>query len=135
VSVDRAEVVRIAELARLRLDEDEVDHLTGDMNRILAYADRLRGDAHAEIPPANGGMADADALEDGRVEDGALDAPSVGGTPAPGFRPGAAELPDPLMSAPASFAPRFEAGFFVVPPPPGVTAGPAPAGPDAGEAP
>ena len=98
MSVDRAEVARFAGMARLRLEVDEVDRLTGDVNRILEYVGRLRG-----VP---GG----DHREEPR-EDGA----GAGGPE------GHAEGPDPLASGPGAFAPRFEQGFFVVPPPPGVT--------------
>lgn len=100
MSVDREEVGRIAELARLRLEDDEIDRLTGDMNRILGYADRLRGYAAGGKQAEKGG---------------------AGGEGGEG-REDASEMPDPLSSGPESFAPRFEEGFFVVPPPPGVTA-------------
>jgi aspartyl/glutamyl-tRNA(Asn/Gln) amidotransferase C subunit len=99
VTVDRTEVARIAGLARLRLEADEVDRLTGDVNRILEYVDRLRGAAD--------GRDRAEAAEPHAGEGARQDAP--GG-------------PDPLTSGPGTFAPSFEQGFFVVPPPPGVTA-------------
>lgn len=41
MSVTRKEVEYIAELARLKFSEDELESLTSDMNRILDYMDKL----------------------------------------------------------------------------------------------
>lgn len=95
MSVDRGEVERIAALAKLRLEDDEADRLTEEMNRILEHAARLRGLATE---------ADADTSPD-----------RTGGT-----RSAGAEKPDELLRPPESFAPDMREGFFVVPPPPGV---------------
>ena len=100
MSVDREEVDRIADLARLRLDEGEAERLTEEMNRILEHADRLR-----EIPGRPGEDAD-----DARP-------PSV----MTGTRAEEADVPDPLTSGIEAFAPRTAEGFFLVPPPRGVT--------------
>jgi len=113
VSVDRAEVARIAELARLSLDEDEIERLTGDMNRILGFADRLRGD----------GVVGEGGLEKSSTGTGPVGgARDAAGPATAGVRSAEAEIPDALASGAEAFAPRFEQGFFVVPPPPGVTA-------------
>ena len=99
MSVDRAEVERIAALARLRLEEAEVDSLTEEMNQILEHARRLRG------------------LETG----GEPSVVSPSGSGPAGTRTEEAEAPDRLYRPLTDFAPRMEGGFFLVPPPPGVT--------------
>jgi len=101
MSVDREEVDRIADLARLSLDEGEAERLTEEMNRILEHADRLRG-----VSGQAGGETEGPALVSGMS----------------GTRAAEANVPDPLASGVETFAPRTEAGFFLVPPPHGVTA-------------
>jgi Asp-tRNA(Asn)/Glu-tRNA(Gln) amidotransferase C subunit len=113
VSVERAEVDRIAALARLRLGSSEGEALTADMNRILQHVDRLQGAV------ALGSEAPADAsAEDAATSSGGLDETPTGRLL--GVREGAADSPDPLTSAIADFAPDLREGFFVVPPPHGV---------------
>lgn len=41
MSVDAATVRRIAHLARIDVAEDEVDHLQGELNAILAFVEQL----------------------------------------------------------------------------------------------
>jgi len=41
MSIDRAEVERIAELARLALNADEVQRLSADLSRILEYVAQI----------------------------------------------------------------------------------------------
>ena len=90
--VAREDVVRIAELARLRLSDGEVDRFTGQLNSILGHMDAL-----AEL--------DAEAAE---VE--AQAAPDAG-TP---LRDEDA-APDALERAPRDIATDWRDGFFVVP--------------------
>lgn len=97
MSVDTAEVERIAALARLRLEPGEVERLTGELNGILAH------------------MTTLDRIGDAGVEDVA-----VGSDALPSARASEAGDPDGLGAGPASFAPRWTDGFFVVPAPPGV---------------
>jgi Asp-tRNA(Asn)/Glu-tRNA(Gln) amidotransferase C subunit len=126
VSVDRAEVGRIAALARLRLETDEAARLTHEMNRILEHVDRLQEAAEATgAPEAGAGGAASASLDTGERDEG-----GEGGRAAPlrGVRAPEAEHPDGLASALSDFAPRVEEGFLVVPPPHGVTAE-GPAGP------
>jgi len=109
VSVDRAEVDRLARLAHLHFEGDEADRLGAEMTRILAYASRLREegpaddgeDARQPAPPTSADAYPADeGLSGGRA---------------------ATEAPDPLLAPLESIAPRYAEGFFVVPPPPGVS--------------
>ena len=98
MSVDRGEVERIASLARLRFDEGQADRLTDEMNDILEHAARLR--RLREAPPEHESE-----------------------TSRSGTRPPDAERPDPLSGDVAAFAPQVREGFFVVPPPPGLSPG------------
>jgi aspartyl-tRNA(Asn)/glutamyl-tRNA(Gln) amidotransferase subunit C len=41
MSVDAATVRRIAHLARIAVDDDEVEHLRGELNAILAFVEQL----------------------------------------------------------------------------------------------
>jgi Asp-tRNA(Asn)/Glu-tRNA(Gln) amidotransferase C subunit len=113
VSVERAEVDRIAALARLRLESSEGEALTADMNRILQHVDRLQGAV------AQGAEEETDAS----AEEADTFSGSLNETPAGrllGVRDGGADSPDPLTSAISDFAPDLREGFFVVPPPHGV---------------
>ena len=98
MSVSREEVLRIARLARLRLDDDELARMTDDLNSILEHVDALAG------------------LEDGDVADDTRWAER------PSTRPAEGTGADPERVDPSGMAPSFQDGFFVVPPPPGVHA-------------
>lgn len=41
MSVNNKQVEQIAKLARLKFDENEIENLTNDMNKILGYMDQL----------------------------------------------------------------------------------------------
>jgi len=97
VSVDRAEVGRIAELARLRLGDEESARLTAELNGILEHVEALRTLAAEGVEPVEAPHA------------------SLAST-----RPSEESGPDALGAGPGSIAPRFVDGFFTVPPPPGV---------------
>jgi aspartyl-tRNA(Asn)/glutamyl-tRNA(Gln) amidotransferase subunit C len=47
MSVDAATVRRIAHLARIAVAEDEIDHLKGELNAILAWVEQL-GEVNVE---------------------------------------------------------------------------------------
>mgnify|MGYP006969386848 FL=1 len=117
MSVDRDEVRRIAELARLSLDDGETQRLTEEMNRILDHAERLR----------NLGAAESDHKTDDEVTGGGRE-PFAGATPEADDAVAVPEAddtvaaPDVLMRGLADFAPEMHDGFFTVPPPPGVVA-------------
>jgi len=91
MSVSRDEVLRIAELAELDVDEEALPELAEQMSRIIDYVAQL------SALPANGGVK-----------------MFVPGPDAIRFR--ADEVnPAPLAFGPAEFAPAFKEGFFVVP--------------------
>jgi aspartyl-tRNA(Asn)/glutamyl-tRNA(Gln) amidotransferase subunit C len=91
MSVSRDEVLRIAQLAELDVEDEALPELAEQMSRIIDYVAQLSG------VPANGGL---------RV--------FVPGPDAIRFRPDEVN-PAPLASGPAEFAPAFKEGFFVVP--------------------
>lgn len=41
--IDREQVLHVARLARLRLDDAEVETMTGELSGILEHVDRIRG--------------------------------------------------------------------------------------------
>lgn len=104
MSVGRDEVRRIAELARLRFEEEEIERLTDEMNRILEHAEELRGLASR--------------VDDGDGRDGEHDSSEI--ATSSGTRDEEAERPDALQRGADALAPEWKDGFFVVPPPPGV---------------
>lgn len=100
--VDEGEVRRIAGLARLELEEDEVERLAEEMGRILDHVDELREvvlDDHREPEPP--------PELDGEPPDPASDA-------RPTLRPDVPS-PDPMAAGPERAAPDWRDGFFVVP--------------------
>lgn len=91
MSVTRDEVLRIARLAELHVDEEALPVLTEQLSRILAYVAQL-----AQVPA------------------GEHAAPFLAGPDASPLR--ADEVrPWPLAARPAQFAPAFREGFFTVP--------------------
>lgn len=91
MSVSRDEVLRIAQLAELDVDEETLPELAEQMSRIIDYVAQL------SAVPANGGV---------KV--------FVPGPDAIRFRADDVN-PAPLAFGPAEFAPAFKEGFFVVP--------------------
>ena len=87
--VDPDTAARLAALAHLDLDEDELERISGDLSRVLDYVDLLREVELAGPAPAGTGMA----------------------TPLRDDRAGLS-LP---REAVESNAPDFRHGFFVVP--------------------
>jgi hypothetical protein len=79
------------------------------MNRVLELAERLRADG-AGAPGITVAEPAADVMTSGSPDrHRTMD-----------MAPPRPESPGGLVSHPSVFAPRWEAGFFVVPPPPGV---------------
>jgi aspartyl-tRNA(Asn)/glutamyl-tRNA(Gln) amidotransferase subunit C len=91
MAVTRTEVLRIAALARLRLEPEEVERMTGQLNGILAHIAAL-----AEVD-----VAGADAVA------GATEWPAARRPDEPGA--------DPLHRPAAALAPAWQEGFFTVP--------------------
>ncbi|HEV8400187.1 MAG TPA: Asp-tRNA(Asn)/Glu-tRNA(Gln) amidotransferase subunit GatC [Gemmatimonadales bacterium] len=91
MSVTREDVLRIAQLAELEVDEDSLPTLVEQMSRILDYVAQL------SAATGNNGLR-----------------PFVPGPDAIRFRPDE-ENPWPLAVGPDELAPVFKGGFFVVP--------------------
>ena len=91
MSVTRDEVLKIAQLAELDVDEEALPVLAEQMSRILDYVAQISGVAASE---------------------GAK--PFIPGPDALRFRPDEVR-PAPLAFGPATLAPAFKDGFFLVP--------------------
>ena len=92
MSVQKDEVRRIAELARLNLRDEDVDRFTEQLNGILGHMDQLAElDAEAAEAEAEAGPEAGAPL---RSED---------------------VRPDPLLRAPSALSEHWRDGFFVVP--------------------
>jgi aspartyl-tRNA(Asn)/glutamyl-tRNA(Gln) amidotransferase subunit C len=91
MSVTREEVLRIARLAELDVEEEALPVLAEQMSRILDYVAQLSG-----VPASEGSK------------------PYVPGPDAIRFRPDEVR-PWPLAFPPSQFAPVFRDGFFIVP--------------------
>lgn len=91
MSVGREEVLRIAHLAEIQVDEEALPALVAQMSRILDYVAQLNA-----------------------VPAGETARPFLAGPDAIKFRSDEVK-PWPLAIAPAKLAPAFKEGFFVVP--------------------
>jgi aspartyl-tRNA(Asn)/glutamyl-tRNA(Gln) amidotransferase subunit C len=91
MSVDAATVRRIAHLARIAVAEDEVEHLRGELNAILAFVEQLSEVDVEGVEP----MTSVTPMEMKRRPDEVTD----GG------------MPDDIIKN----APAAQDGFFVVP--------------------
>ena len=90
--IDRKEVVRIAELARLELPEDSVDRTVRELSAVLDFVAALRRLDLSDCEPMMFAPAEAPLRED-RLDDRRLE-------------------PEAALAA----APEAEDGFFLVPP-------------------
>ena len=96
MSVDRATVAKIAQLARIRMDEEALDRMVPEFNNILAWVEQLGEVDTSGVEPMTAVIPQAL-----RLRDDVIDAdPLTGG----GIRD------EVLANAPAA-----EHGFFAVP--------------------
>ena len=91
MSVTREQVLHVAALARLQLDEAEVAQLTIDLNSILAHMSALEGTDVSGVVAVGGATEWPAPLRS--------DEPAV----------------DPVQFPPASLSPHWQWGFFTVP--------------------
>jgi Asp-tRNA(Asn)/Glu-tRNA(Gln) amidotransferase C subunit len=118
VSVGRDHAGRIAHLARLRFDDEELARITAELNHILDHVESLRG----LEPDGDGAASGADgAAASGAGHLATSGAPTVGECAA--TRGPDADRPDTLGRDLGTVAPDWREGFFVVPPLPGVHSG------------
>ena len=81
MSVDLATVRRIARLARIAVTEDEVPHLQGELNSILAFVEALSTVDVAGVEPMTSVMPMALRLRPDAVTDGEMAAAIVANAP------------------------------------------------------
>ena len=91
MSVDAATVRRIAHLARIAVAEDEVEHLRGELNAILAFVEQLSEVDVEGVEPMTSVIPMALTKRPDEVTDGGI--------------------PDDILEN----APAAQDGFFVVP--------------------
>ena len=77
MSVDRATVQRIAALARIKVSEEDLDRLAGELNNILGWVEQLEEVDTEGVPPMAAVMEMAlrrreDVVTDGGVPDKVL---------------------------------------------------------------
>lgn len=70
MSVDAQTVRRVAHLARVAVAEDEVEHLQGELNAILAFVERLAEVDVADVEPMTSVMPMAMKMRKDEVTDG-----------------------------------------------------------------
>lgn len=90
MALERSDLLKVAELARLELSEPELEQLTRDCRAILEYFGALRELDLSSVEPWTA-AGDGTPLRDDRVD------------------------PDPLLLAPEELAPAWREGFFVLP--------------------
>ena len=69
-SIDRGEVERISRLARLTLDDDETEQLTGELGAILEYVKKLDELDTDAVPATSHGVELPTKLREDSVGDG-----------------------------------------------------------------
>ncbi len=74
MSVDQATVRRIAHLARIKVAEEEIEHLQGELNAILAFVEELNGVDVEGVEPMTSVMPmhmkeRSDVVDDGGIAD------------------------------------------------------------------
>ncbi|MCF3948633.1 Asp-tRNA(Asn)/Glu-tRNA(Gln) amidotransferase subunit GatC [Acidiphilium sp. AL] len=72
MSLDPAMVRRIAKLARIRLADDEVPRLQGELNAILGYVEQLAAVDVDGVAPLTGGAQMTMRMREDRVTDGGI---------------------------------------------------------------
>jgi len=102
MSVTKSQAERIAHLARLRFEEEELERITSDLNHILEHVESLAGLGSAD----GAGHLDTSG------------APTVAELAS--TRGEAADEPSPMEGEIGRLAPDWREGFFTVPPLPGV---------------
>jgi aspartyl-tRNA(Asn)/glutamyl-tRNA(Gln) amidotransferase subunit C len=96
MALDRAAVAHIAALARIRLDEAELEALAADLSQILTWVEQLNEIDTSDVEPMASVVATKLAMRDDRVTDG--------------------DCRDAILgNAPRAMPDGRDRGFFVVP--------------------
>lgn len=72
MSLDSETVRRVASLARIHLEEEEIARLQGELNGILAWVEQLQAVDTTGVEPMAGGGATALRMRDDVVTDGGI---------------------------------------------------------------
>jgi aspartyl-tRNA(Asn)/glutamyl-tRNA(Gln) amidotransferase subunit C len=72
MSVDAMTVRRIARLARIAVADDEIEHLAGELNTILAFVEQLSGVDVSAVEPMTSVTPMAMKMRVDNVTDGAI---------------------------------------------------------------
>ena len=77
MALDTDTVRRIAHLARLKVPDDQLDHLAGEMSQILTFVEQLAAVDTTDVPPMTGMDTQKlrrrpDVVTDGQVPDKVL---------------------------------------------------------------
>ena len=70
MSVDSATVKRVARLARLKVNEEDVPRLAGELNSILAFVEQLNEVDVSNVEPLTSVVSQAMKMRDDVVTDG-----------------------------------------------------------------
>jgi len=76
------DVRHVAKLARLRLEQDEVARMTGELAKILAHIDKMSELDVAAVPPTAHVLDIVNVLREDRAEDGLSRADALRNAPA-----------------------------------------------------
>jgi aspartyl-tRNA(Asn)/glutamyl-tRNA(Gln) amidotransferase subunit C len=72
MSLDFETVRRIAHLARIRVEDDELPKLAAELNTILGWVEQLAALDVAEIPPLTGPVSMALRMREDVIDDGGI---------------------------------------------------------------
>jgi len=72
MSLDTATVRRVASLARIRVEEDELPRLQAELNGILGWIEQLQAVDTSSVEPMAGGGNQALRMREDRVTDGGI---------------------------------------------------------------
>ncbi|WP_448187299.1 Asp-tRNA(Asn)/Glu-tRNA(Gln) amidotransferase subunit GatC [Azospirillum sp. sgz301742] len=70
MSLDKATVAKIAHLARIKVPEEELDHLAGELNNILSFVEQLNEVDTGNVPPMTSVAAQKLRRREDAVTDG-----------------------------------------------------------------
>jgi aspartyl-tRNA(Asn)/glutamyl-tRNA(Gln) amidotransferase subunit C len=82
MSVDAQTVRRVAHLARIAVGEDEVEHLRGELNAMLAFVEQLSEVDIAGVEPMTSVMPMAMRMRKDEVTDGGIASDVMANAPA-----------------------------------------------------
>ena len=70
MSLDKATVTKIAHLARMKLSEDRLDHMVGELNNILDWVETLKQVDTEDVLPMTSAVRHSLRMREDKVTDG-----------------------------------------------------------------